>query len=138
MRQKAILFTAIFLITLSGCTKSVKENNGKNGTDIPSDLPMVRYNLPTFYLTNESSSGHMGSITLVLEYRRNDRLTGEINDKISIINNTVDALLKKKKYSDLDSIEDYEALKKEIHSEIEVILETGKIHRIIISNISLE
>jgi flagellar basal body-associated protein FliL len=130
-----ILIIAILLFT---CCKSAVKDKGQAENNAPENLPMVRYNLPTFYLTLEGGVTRMGSVTLVLEYRKNDILTGEINENINTINDAVDRLLKKKKYPEMDSVEDYESLKKEIAEEINRILKTGRIERMIISNINIE
>jgi flagellar basal body-associated protein FliL len=136
MKNPAIVL--IISMLLFTCCKSAVKDNGRAGNGVPENLPMVRYNLPTFYLTLEGGVTHLGSVTLVLEYRKNDILTAEINENINTINDAVDRLLKKKKYPEMDSVEDYESLKKEIAAEINGILKTGRIERMIISNINIE
>jgi len=96
----------------------------------PPPAPLSHFDLPSFSTTTKDEEPHFAKLTISLGYEENVVLNAELVRRIVQLQHIINIILRGKKITDLDSIEDTINLSKEIKAHVNVILSTGKIKEV--------
>lgn len=114
-------------------SKNVQESSYEKRQDIvaaPPPPPLSGFDLQPFAKTTADVEPHFMKMEITLAYEHSLALNNELVNRRDQIRHIVNVILQGKKYDDLDSVSDTNALIEEIKAHINSVLINGKIKEI--------
>lgn len=115
---------------------------------IPGLIPKIKAEAPPVYVTKDmgsqlvnladESGGRYLKLNIVIEYKEDEALIAEIEEKNAELINGILAVLRSKRVSDVWPVDKENELKKEIANSINKELESGKVERILFTDFLIQ
>jgi flagellar basal body-associated protein FliL len=122
----------LLLVLLLCCQTGVRPSGEKRlrGQFRPVESSLVPFDLPAVSIARRDREPYLVRLEATLLYRDGPGTREELSSKKGAMHEIVREILAGKKKEELNSVEDYEALHREIMNRINITLDKGKIEKI--------